>query len=120
MILVRLAPHGFGLRLDASDRANNGNRSVEYAQRTFDFRRKIDVAGRVDNINLPVAPIGGGRGALNRNAALLLLRHPVHGSRTVVYFAYTVNFSRIVKDAFGCGGFSRVDMGDNADIPYIF
>ena len=62
VILVHLAPHGFGLRLDASDRANNGNHSVEYAQRTFDFRRKIDVARRIDNINLPVAPINGGIG----------------------------------------------------------
>ena len=120
MILVRLAPHGFGLRLNAPDRTDNGDRSVEYAQRTFDFRRKIDVAGRVDNIDLPIAPISCGCGALDRNATLLFLRHPIHGCSPVVYFAYTVNFSRIVKDAFGCGGFSRVDMGDNADIPYIF
>ena len=49
-IFVGLPPHGFGLRLDAADRAEHRDRAVENAQAALDFNREIDVARRIDNI----------------------------------------------------------------------
>ena len=43
-VLVGLAPHGLGLRLDAGDAVEAGDRAVEHAQRTLDFDGEVDVA----------------------------------------------------------------------------
>ena len=43
-VLVGLAPHRLGLRLDAADRAQHGARAVEHAQAALDLDREIDVA----------------------------------------------------------------------------
>src|SRR5215472_11337130 len=49
-ILVRLAPHGFRLRLHAGNGIKNRDGSVKNAQRTLHFHRKVHVAGRINNI----------------------------------------------------------------------
>ena len=51
VILVRLAPDGFRLRLHAVDGVKNRDRAVEHAQRALDFHGEIHVAGRVDNVD---------------------------------------------------------------------
>ena len=43
-VRVGLAPHRLGLRLDATDGAEHGDRAVEHAQRTLDLDREVDVA----------------------------------------------------------------------------
>ena len=43
-VLVGLAPHGLGLRLDAADGAEDADRAVEDAQRALDFDGEVDVA----------------------------------------------------------------------------
>ena len=50
-VLVGLAPHRLGLRLDAGDRVEHRHRTVEHAQRALDFDREVDVAGRVDDVD---------------------------------------------------------------------
>ena len=44
VVLVGLAPHGLGLRLDAGDRVEHGDGAVEDAQRPLDLDREVDVA----------------------------------------------------------------------------
>ena len=51
VVLRRLAPDGFGLRLHAGDTVENCDRAVEHAQRTLHFGREIHVAGRVDDVD---------------------------------------------------------------------
>ena len=77
-VLVGLAPDRLGLGLDAGDGVEEGDRAVEHAQRALDLDGEVDVAWRVDDVDAVVAPEGrrGGRG--DRDAALLLLLHPVH------------------------------------------
>src|SRR4249920_3861721 len=58
---------------------------VEHAQRSLDFRREIDVTGRIDVVDANVAPSAGRRGGRDRDAALLLLLHPVHGRSAFVH-----------------------------------
>ena len=57
VVLVGLAPHRLGLRLDAGDRVEHRDRAVEDAQRALDLDGEVDVAGRVDDVDLAVAPL---------------------------------------------------------------
>ena len=50
-VLVGLAPDGLGLRLDAGDAVEHGDRAVEHAQRALDFDGEVDVAGGVDDVD---------------------------------------------------------------------
>ena len=56
VVLVGLAPHRLGLRLDAGDRVEHGDGAVEHAQRPLDLDREVDVAGRVDDVDAVVVP----------------------------------------------------------------
>src|SRR6185503_12841572 len=99
----------------------HGNRAVEDSQRTFDFHGEVDVTRSIDNIdamiNAASFPVAGGRSAGNCDTALLLLLHPVHRRRTLVYLANLVRDTRVVKDTFGGGGLTGIDVGHDADIP---
>ena len=55
-ILVGLPPDGFRLRLHAGHGVENRDRAIEHAQRALHFGREIDVARRVDDVDLHVAP----------------------------------------------------------------
>ena len=55
VVLVGLAPHRLGLRLDAGDAVEHGDGAVEHAQRALDLDGEVDVAGRVDDVDAVVA-----------------------------------------------------------------
>ncbi len=116
LVLVGLTPHGLGLGLDAGHRVEHRDRTVEHAQRALDLDREVDVAGGVDDVDAVVVPDarGGGRG--DGDAALLLLRHVVHGRGAVVHLTDLVALARVVEDALGRGGLARVDVGHDADV----
>src|SRR5215471_8295252 len=78
-VLVGLAPDGLRLRLHAGYGVEHGDGTVEHPQRTLDFYGEVDVPRRVDDVDRVVTPGGSGRGRRDRDAALLLLLHPVHG-----------------------------------------
>jgi hypothetical protein len=119
-VLVGLAPHGFRLRLDTRDGVEHGDRAVEHAQRTLHFNREIDVAGRIDDVDAMVAPEARRRGGRDRDAALLLLLHPVHHRRAFVDFADLVRNTRIEEDPLGGGRLPGIDVGHDADVPGFF
>ncbi len=88
------------LALHAADGAQDHDRSVEHAQRPFDLDREIHVAGGVDQVDA-VAPPGDLRGGrLDRDAALTLQVHEVHGRAAlpvaVVDLLHPVNPAAIV------------------------
>ena len=116
VVLVRLPPHRLGLRLDAGDRVEHRDRAVEDAQRALDLDREVDVAGRVDDVDLAVAPLRGGRGRRDRDAALLLLDHVVHDRGAFVHLADLVGAAGVVEDALGRRGLARVDVGHDPDV----
>src|SRR5205814_8104693 len=51
VVFRRLPPNGFGLRLNAGDAVENGDRAIKHAQRTLHFGGKIDVARCVDDVD---------------------------------------------------------------------
>src|SRR3546814_6457493 len=108
LVLVGLAPHGFGLRLHATNRAQHEHRAVEHAQRTLDLDRDVDVPGSIDDVQavlrhrlVHAGPERGGRGGRDGDAALLLLLHPVPGGGTVVHFTDLVADAGVEQDEIG-------------------
>ncbi len=120
LILVRLAPNRLGLRLHRGNRIEERDQAVEHAQRALDLDREVHVARRVDDVDARVAPGRRGRGRGDRDAALLLLNHPVHRRGAVVHLAHLVHASGEEQDAFGTGRLAGVDVRRNADIPRAF
>jgi hypothetical protein len=102
--------------LHAGHRVEDGDRAVEDAQRALHLHGEVDVSGRVDDVD-PVVPPAAGRGRRgDRDAALLLLDHPVHGGGTLVHLTDLVVAAGVVEDALGCRGLARVDVGHDPDV----
>jgi len=123
-VLVRLAPHGLGLRLHPRHGVIHHARAVEHAQRAFHLDGEINVSGRVDDVDVMLGvgevhpfPEAGRRRRRDRDAALLLLLHPVHGGGAVVDLADLVVHARVEQDALGRGRLPGVDVRRDADVP---
>src|ERR1700756_3015455 len=98
----------------------HGASAVEHSQRSLDLSSEIYVPRRVNNIDSDVAPKTCHRGGGNRNAALLLLLHPVHGRSAFVHLSDAVRSSGIEKDALRRSGLAGIDVGHDADVPAPF
>ncbi len=119
MIFVGLTPYRFRLRLDALIAVEHAYRAVEHAQRAFDLDREIDVTGGIDDVEALAVPEGRGRGGGDRDAALLLLLHPVHGRSAVVHFADLMRFAGIIEDALRRRRLARIDVGHDAEVSVV-
>ena len=122
-VLVGLTPNGLRLRLDAADGAEDGYGAVEYAEAALDLDREIDVTRRIDDVDAVLgqglihAPPETGRGGRrDRDAALLLLLHPVHDRSTVVNLADLVGDTRVEKDTFSRRRLAGIDVRHDANI----
>jgi hypothetical protein len=100
-VLVGLTPDGFRLRLDTADGAEDGAGAVEHTQRALHLDGEIHVPRRIDDVDpvlrillIHALPEAGRRSGRNRDAALLLLLHPVHGGGAVVHLADLVREPR--------------------------
>ena len=116
VVLVGLAPDRLGLGLDALLAVEDGDGTVEHAQRTLDLDREVDVAGGVDDVDLVLVPEAGHGGRRDRDAALLLLLHPVGRRGAVVGLADLVVDARVEQDALGGGGLAGIDVRHDADV----
>jgi ribonuclease PH len=123
-VLVRLAPDGFGLRLHTTDRAIDHARTIEHAHAALDLDREVDVSRRVDDVDAMLGkrqvhslPERRRRRRGDRDAALLLLLHPVHGRRAVMHFTDLVVDAGVEQDALGGRGLAGVDVRRDTDVP---
>ena len=120
MILLGLTPHGFGLGLNAADRAENADRAVENAQRTLHFSSEVHVSrgvDKVDSVFLAVThPETGCRCGSNRDAAFLFLNHPVHRCGAVMNLTDFVGLAGVEKDTFRKSRLSRINVSHDSDI----
>src|SRR5438128_4717612 len=92
-----------------------GASAVKHAQRALDFSREIYVARCIDNVDADVAPKTRGRGRGNRNAALLLLLHPVHRRGDFMDISDAVRSSRLEKKALRPSRVHGIDLGHGRD-----
>ena len=122
-ILVGLVPHGFRLGLHTGPGAEHGHGAVEYAQRAFYFRREVNVAGRIDQVDLVLRvvpfPKGGDCRRRNSDAAFCFLWIGVHRRVSVIDASHFVDHAGIIKDAFGDRGLARIDVGHDTYISYL-
>jgi len=116
VVTVGLTPNGFGLRLNACNPVEHGNRAIEHSQGTFDLNGEVDVARSVDDVDAVIVPDAVGGSGGDGDATLLLLLHPVHRGCAVVDLADLVGTTGVVEDAFSGGGLARVDVGHDPDI----
>ena len=121
LIFLSLTPNRFGLGLNAALRAENRDGAVEYAERTLNLDREVNVARCVNDIDavllaVSVRPEARRRSRCNRNAALLLLRHPVHRGGTIMCLTDLVVDARVVKDTLCRGCLTGIDVSHDADI----
>src|SRR5262249_45148428 len=126
-VLVGLAPDGLGLRLHAADSAQHEHGAVEHAQATLDFDREVYVSRRVDDVEavlrerqIHALPETRGRRGRDRDAALLLLLHPVHRRGALVHLANLVIDAGVVKDALRGRGLAGIDVSHDAEVPVAF
>ncbi len=117
LVLVGLAPDRLGLRLDAGDAIEHDDRAVKHAERALHLDGEVDMTRRVDDVDAVVVPEARRRGRGDRDAALLLLWHPVHRRGAVVYLADLVDLLGEKEDPLGHGGLARVDVRDDPDVP---
>ena len=115
-VLVGLTPDGLRLRLDAGDGVEDGDGAVEDAEAALDLDREVDVAGRVDDVDAVVVPLARRRRGRDRDAALLLLLHPVHDRGALVNLADFVRAARVVEDALGRRRLTGVDVRHDPDV----
>ncbi len=116
LVLVRLPPDRLGLRLDARDGVEDGNCTVEDAQAALDLDRKVHMAGRIDDVDPIVPPERRRRSRRDRDAALLLLGHPVHRRGALVHLPQLVGDAGVVEDPLGRRRLARVDVGHDPDV----
>jgi hypothetical protein len=77
---------------------------------------KIDVSGRVDDVDAVLFPLAGHGRRGDRDATLTLLLHVIGGGVAIMHFADAVRHACIVQDTLGGRRLARVDMRGNADI----
>src|SRR6187401_2809705 len=94
----------------------DGDGAVEDAQRALHLGGEVDVTGGVDDVDLVVLPPAGRRGGRDRDAALLLLLHPVHRGGALVDLADLVRDAGVEEDALGGGGLAGIDVRHDADV----
>ena len=119
IVFVGLPPDGLGLRLDALVAVEDAYGAVEHAKRALDFDGEIDVTGRVDDVQALAVPKCRRRGGGDRDAAFLLLFHPVHGRGAVMHFADFMRLAGIIENPLRRRRLARIDVGHDAEVPVI-
>ena len=116
VIFVGLTPDGFALCFDSLSGAEYHHAAVEHSQAPLDLGGEIDVARRVDQVDLDVFPGKVDRGGVDRDAPLLLLGVVIGDGCPLVHRSDAMAEAAEEEHPLGDGGFARVDMGDDADV----
>ena len=111
MIVDRL-----GLRLNPGDRVEDRDRAIEHPQRALDLDGEVDVARGVDDVDAVLVPGTRGRRRGDRDAALLLLRHPIHRGGAIVHLTDFVVDPGVKQDPLGARRLTGIDVSHDADI----
>jgi len=119
-VIVSLVPDRFALHFNAADGAEHAHGPIEDAQRALDFRRKIDVPRRVDQVDRCFAPFHGDGRAVDGDAFGFFQRVEVRGGVAVIDIARFVLGASKVQNPLRRGGFTSVHVSNDANVAEIF
>ncbi len=120
VVAVGLAPDRLRLALDAGDGVEHNNAPVQDTEAAFHFDGEVHVAGGIYDVDLVVVPRGRRGGGGDRDAALSLLRHPVHDGSAGVDITDLVRDPRMKEDPLCHGGLAGIDVRDDPYVSYPF
>ena len=120
IVVVSLSPDRLGLRLHAALGTKDRHAAVEHAQAALDLNGEVDVTRGVDDVDAVALPEASGRSARDRDAALLLLRHPVHGGGAFMGLTELVVDARVEQNTFRRGRLTGVDVRHDANVSCVF
>src|SRR6266508_799834 len=115
-VAVGLSPYRLRLWLYAGHGVEDRDCAVEHPEAPLDLDREVHVPGCVYDVGRVVAPVGRRGGRRDRDPALLLLDHPVHGRGPFVDLAHLVDAARVEEDALGRGRLTSVDVRHDPDV----
>ena len=104
------------LRLDALDRRDDEHGAVQHAQDALDLGDEVGVAGRVDQVDRQVADEERGDGRPDRDPAFAFELERVGLGRAGVDAADVLDRAGGEEEAFGEGGLTGVDVGEDSEI----
>jgi hypothetical protein len=116
-VLIRLAPNGFGLRLNPTNRAKHRYSPIKNTQAPFYFNGKVNVPRSVYDIYAVISPEAACRSSRDADSTLLFLLHPIHDRSAVMNFTHRPRYTRVKKNTLSGCGFPRIDMRHNPDVP---
>src|SRR3990167_8235517 len=116
VVFIGLSPNGLRLRLNACNTIKNSNRTVQNTQGTLNFNCKINVPGRVNDVDTMIFPETSRCSRGYGDPTLLLLLHPIHGGSPFMDFTNLVRLAGIVEDAFSRCRLSRINVSHDANI----
>ena len=105
-----------GLRLHALGSAHDDHRAVQRPERAFDLRGEVDVAGRIDQVDVHVPPLEAHAGRPHGDAAPLLHGQVVRVGRATVHAARLAHRPGVHQKLLGQGGLARVHVREYADV----
>lgn len=104
IVSLHLSVDSHCLTLNAANAAQNEHSAVENAQSSLDLDGEVDVAGRVDDVDVVALPVDVGRRRLDGDTTLSLQLHRVHGSTHLVFalhFVHLFDAARVEEQPFG-------------------
>ena len=116
MVLIRLAPHRFALRLHPLTSTKNHDAAIKHAKAPLDLCGKIHMPRRIQKVHRNIIPFKRDTGRINRNPSLLLFWIEVGLSRALVDTANSVRKTSAVKHAFRHGRLAGVNVRNNPNI----
>ncbi len=120
VVLLSLAPYGFRLGLDAAACGQDRHSAIEDAQGALDLYRKVHMARRINDVDTMAFPMASRRSGRDRDAALLLLDHPVHRRSAVMHLTNLVVDTRVEEDTLSSRRLTGIDVCHDTDIPSFF
>ena len=130
LVLGGLAPDRFGLGLHTGNAAEHSDSAIENAHGTLHLSGEVHVSRGVDDVDpvsdafeileetgvLLLSPEGGDGCRGDRDAALLLLFHPVGDGVAIIDVTDLVDQSGVEKDTLSRRRLTRIDVGANPEI----
>jgi len=117
LVLLGALPDAGRVDLDAHDAAQHDDDALDDPQRRIRVGLEAGVAGRVDEVDLPVVPLEMAERAGERHAAFLLVLVPVGGRRPLLDSPEPVRLSRLEEQRFDERGLPDAAVAGDGDVP---